>query len=91
VAGNHAHHRYRQARSITIDPNRFQELGHGISTTPANVLAVHYLPPPPVGGAPENPNTPPKMTANGPLNPIGPTQDNISLLGSLPEPIRAQQ
>jgi hypothetical protein len=59
-----------------IDPNRFQELGAGITTTPADVLAALYLPPPPVGGAPENPNTPPK----GLLGPIGPTQDDISLL-----------
>jgi len=59
-----------------IDPNRFQELSAGITTTPADVLAALYLPPPPVGGAPENPNTPPK----GLLGPIGPTQDDISLL-----------
>jgi len=59
-----------------IDPNRFQELGAGITMTPADVLAALYLPPPPVGGAPENPNTPPK----GLLGPIGPTQDDISLL-----------
>ena len=62
-----------------IDPHRFKELGSGITTTPANVIAG-YLPPPPPGGAPENPNTPPKMTTNGPLDPIGPTQDDISLL-----------
>jgi arylsulfatase A-like enzyme len=59
-----------------IDPNRFQELGAGITRTPADVLAALYLPPPPVGGAPENPDTPPK----GLLGPIGPTQDDISLL-----------
>jgi hypothetical protein len=59
-----------------IDPNRFQELGNGITTTPADLLAAAYLPPPPPGGAPENPNTPPK----GNLGPIGPTQDDISLL-----------
>ena len=63
-----------------IDPNRFQELGKGITTTPAAVLAALYLPPPPAGGAPENPNTPAKMTPNGPLSPIGPTQDDVSLL-----------
>jgi arylsulfatase A-like enzyme len=59
-----------------IDPNRFEELGKGITSTPADVLAALYLPPPPVGGAPENPNTP----AKGQLDPIGPTQDDISLL-----------
>ncbi len=53
-----------------IDPHRFQELGKGITTTPADVIA-DFLPPPP---APENPNTDPT------LNPIGPTQDDISLL-----------
>lgn len=53
-----------------IDPNRFKELGAGITTTPADLVAS-YLPPPP---APENPNTPSS------LNPIGPTQDDISLL-----------
>jgi len=63
-----------------IDPNRFQEIGTGITTTPADVLSALYLPPPPAGGAPENPNTPAKITANGPLDPIGPTQDDISLL-----------
>jgi len=70
-----------------IDPNRFQELGNGITTTPANVL-TGFLPPPPIGGAPENPNTPPKtvtvtrppLTAGDMLGPIGPTQDDISLL-----------
>src|SRR4029077_3706137 len=39
-----------------IDPNRFQELGNGITSTPADVIAA-FLPPPP---APENPNTPAK-------------------------------
>ncbi|HLK51687.1 MAG TPA: alkaline phosphatase family protein, partial [Bryobacteraceae bacterium] len=53
-----------------IDPNRFQKIGAGITTTPADVIAGS-LPPPP---APENPNT------NPALNPIGPTQDDISLL-----------
>jgi arylsulfatase A-like enzyme len=55
-----------------IDPNRFKELAKGITTTPADVVAG-FLPPPP---SPENPNTP---TMNG-LDPIGPTQDDISLL-----------
>jgi arylsulfatase A-like enzyme len=54
-----------------IDPNRFQELGNGISTTPATLLAG-FLPPVP---APENPNTP---------NGIGPTEDDISLLWLAP-------
>jgi hypothetical protein len=74
-----------------IDPHRFQELGHGITTTPANLLAG-FLPPPPIGGAPENPNTPPKtvtvtrtpLTAGDMLGPIGPTQDDISLLWLAP-------
>ena len=56
-----------------IDTHRFQRLGAGISTTPADVLAALYLPPPP---SPENPNTPDK----GLLSAIGPTQDDISLL-----------
>jgi len=56
-----------------IDTHRFQELGKGITTTPADVLAALYLPPPP---APENPNTPDK----GALGAIGPTQDDVSLL-----------
>ncbi len=51
-----------------IDLNRFQELGNGITNTPAGVLAADYLPQPP---APENPNT-----SGG----IGPTEDDISLL-----------
>jgi hypothetical protein len=55
-----------------VDPHRFKELGAGISTTPADLIAS-YLPPPP---SPENPNTP---AMNG-LDPIGPTQDDISLL-----------
>jgi type I phosphodiesterase/nucleotide pyrophosphatase len=70
-----------------IDPNLFKELGNGITTTPADVVAG-FLPPPPIGGAPENPNTPPKtvtvtrppLTAGDMLGPIGPTQDDISLL-----------
>ena len=62
-----------------IDPNRFQELGAGITSTPATVVAA-LLPPLPPGGAPENPNTPPKITAGGPLSPIGPTEDDVSLL-----------
>jgi hypothetical protein len=73
-----------------IDPLRFQEIGSGIATTPANVLADnHFLPPPPAGGAPGNPNTPAKMLGPNPpppfapnqtLDPIGPTQDDVSLL-----------
>jgi type I phosphodiesterase/nucleotide pyrophosphatase len=75
-----------------IDPNRFQELGKGITTTPADVLAALYLPPPPAGGAPENPNTPDKIitVARPPFNlgdtlsAIGPTQDDVSLLWLAP-------
>ena len=75
-----------------IDPNRFQEEGSGIATTPADVLVTapnNFLPPPPAGGAPENPNTPskilgpnppPPFTPNQKLDPIGPTQDDVSLL-----------
>jgi Type I phosphodiesterase / nucleotide pyrophosphatase len=60
-----------------IDPNRFQELGKGITTTPADVVAA-FLPPPP---APENPNTPDKVEPGGGTLPaIGPTQDDVSLL-----------
>ena len=67
-----------------IDPNRFQELGKGITTTPADVIAS-LLPPVP---APENPNTPAKtvtvtrtpLTAGQMLGAIGPTQDDVSLL-----------
>ena len=55
-----------------IDPNRFKEVGNGIATTPADVIAGYLTPPP----SPQNPNTPPKGT----LDPIGPTQDDISLL-----------
>ena len=55
-----------------IDTHRFQELGQGITTTPADVIAA-FLPPPP---SPENPNTPDK----GALSAIGPTQDDVSLL-----------
>ncbi|MCU1334980.1 MAG: type phosphodiesterase/nucleotide pyrophosphatase [Bryobacterales bacterium] len=58
-----------------IDTNRFQKLGKGISTTPANVVAG-FLP----AGSPENPNTP----AKGGLDPIGPTQDDVSLLWLAP-------
>jgi len=47
-----------------IDPHRFKELGHGITTTPADVIAP-YLP---FSESPANPNG------------IGPTQDDISLL-----------
>jgi len=67
-----------------IDPNRFQELGSGITTTPANVIAG-LLPPVP---SPENPNTSaktvtvarPPLTLGETLSPIGPTQDDVSLL-----------
>ena len=59
-----------------IDPSKFQELGHGITSTPATLLAnAGFLPavggPGPVGGVSENPNTP---------GSIGPTEDDISLL-----------
>jgi hypothetical protein len=54
-----------------VDPLRFQEIGTGITTTPADVV-VNYLPPVP---SPENPNTP---------DGIGPTQDDISLLWLAP-------
>jgi arylsulfatase A-like enzyme len=55
-----------------IDPAKFQELGSGITTTPATLLAgAGFLPPLPIGGQSENPNTP---------NAIGPTEDDISLL-----------
>ena len=55
-----------------IDPTKFQELGHGITTTPATLLAnAGFFPPPPIGGQSENPNTP---------NSIGPTEDDISLM-----------
>src|SRR5499427_619944 len=60
-----------------IDPHRFQELGNGITTTPADVIAA-FLPPPP---SPENPNTPDKvLPGGGTLSAIGPTQDDVSLL-----------
>lgn len=57
-----------------IDPAKFIELGTGITTTPADLLANStpvFLPPPPIGGQSENPNT---------AGAIGPTQDDISLL-----------
>jgi len=55
-----------------IDPSKFQELGNGITSTPASVLAnAGFLPPLPIGGQSENPNTP---------NAVGPTEDDISLL-----------
>ena len=64
-----------------VDTNRFQEVGKGITTTPANVIAG-FLPPPP---APENPNTPDKiLPGGGKLSAIGPTQDDISLLWLAP-------
>ncbi len=51
-----------------IDPNRFKELGNGITTTPSNVLVN------------SNPNLLP--FSESPLNPngIGPTEDDTSLL-----------
>ena len=55
-----------------IDPTKFQELGKGITTTPATLLAnAGFFPPPPIGGQSENPNTP---------GAIGPTEDDISLM-----------
>jgi hypothetical protein len=67
-----------------IDPKRFQELGSSITTTPADVIAG-FLPPAP---APENPNTLAKtvtvartpLALGDMLGPIGPTQDDVSLL-----------
>jgi hypothetical protein len=53
-----------------IDPAKFKEIGNGITTTPADLLANSFLPPPPLPGS-ENPNT---------AGSIGPTQDDISLL-----------
>jgi arylsulfatase A-like enzyme len=64
-----------------IDTHRFQELGAGITTTPADVIAG-FLPPVP---SPENPNTPDKTLPDGTkLSAIGPTQDDISLLWLAP-------
>lgn len=72
-----------------VDTNRFQEIGTGIMTTPADVIAANFLPPPsPPPGSPENPLTPPKPCTlpnpptcdKGMLGPIGPTQDDVSLL-----------
>jgi arylsulfatase A-like enzyme len=84
-----------------IDPKRFQEKNAGITTTPADVIAG-FLPPLPLGGAPENPNTPDKtvtvtrtpLKAGDKLSAIGPTQDDISLLwlatgASLPDAVTA--
>jgi hypothetical protein len=75
-----------------IDPQRFKELGNGITTTPADVVASFLpcacpsalLP----SGSPENPlNTLSKPEPvllppffGSPLSAIGPTQDDISLL-----------
>ena len=47
-----------------IDPHRFKELGHGITTTPADVIAADL----PFSESPAN------------LSGIGPTQDDIALL-----------
>src|SRR5215831_17676109 len=74
-----------------IDPHRFQEKGAGITTTPADIIAG-FLPPPPIGGAPENPTTSDKtvtitrtpLNAGDKLSAIGPTQDDISLLWLAP-------
>jgi hypothetical protein len=64
-----------------IDTHRFQEVGAGITTTPADVIAG-FLPPVP---SPENPNTPDKTLADRTtLSAIGPTQDDISLLWLAP-------
>ena len=69
-----------------IDPQRFQKLGHGITTTPADVIAS-FLPPVP---SPANPLTPskPELTPRPPIGstlaPIGPTQDDVSLLWLAP-------
>jgi hypothetical protein len=60
-----------------IDTHRFQELGNGITTTPADVISS-YLPPPP---SPQNPTTPDKpLPGGGSLSAIGPTQDDVSLM-----------
>ena len=60
-----------------IDPNRFQEIGKGITTTPADVISS-FLPPPP---SPQNPTTPDKvLPGGGTLPAIGPTQDDVSLM-----------
>jgi hypothetical protein len=60
-----------------IDPHRFQEIGDGITTTPADVISA-FLPPPP---SPQNPTTPDKPEpGGGSLSAIGPTQDDVSLL-----------
>jgi hypothetical protein len=59
-----------------IDPAKFQELGNGITSTPADLLANQFLPQPGSGGGQsENPNT---------TGAIGPTQDDISLLWLAP-------
>jgi hypothetical protein len=64
-----------------VDNQRFQEIGNGITTTPADVIA-NYLTPPP---SPQNPNTPSKIEPDGTtLDPIGPTQDDVSLLWLAP-------
>jgi hypothetical protein len=68
-----------------IDPHRFKEVGNGITTTPADVIAS-FLP----LNSPENPLTPSKLETNprppigSTLAPIGPTQDDVSLLWLAP-------
>jgi len=71
-----------------IDHHRFQELGKGITTTPADVLAANFLTPVP---SPQNPLTPdkpeppnPRPPIMYPLSAIGPTQDDVSLLWLAP-------
>jgi hypothetical protein len=71
-----------------IDTHRFQEIGAGIATDPASVVAA-FLPPVP---SPENPNTSakivtvtrPPLHAGDMLGPIGPTEDDVSQLWLAP-------
>jgi hypothetical protein len=64
-----------------VDTHRFQELGNGITTTPADVVAGYLTPPP----SPQNPLTLPKVEPDMTmLGPIGPTQDDVSLLWLAP-------
>jgi arylsulfatase A-like enzyme len=74
-----------------IDTNRFQKIGNGITTTPADVIKTYLTPPP----SPQNPLTPPYPCTNPPvttcsgavgtIEPIGPTQDDVSLLWLAPQ------